>query len=126
MGFSFNNTINAQVDGIYIGSTLCPVLSFMFVDFYESFFFEKYCKPYLYLHYIDSTFSILGSINDVEAFHTQNISFNLCIQFTTEVKKVVLCLFGAYSLNLKVVRSLPVFIVSLHSHVYTPTGIFRS
>lgn len=58
----------------------------MFVDFYESLLVEKYCKPHLYLRYIDSTFSVFGSINDVEAFHSQNISFNPCIQFTPEVK----------------------------------------
>lgn len=46
--FSFDN-MYAQIHGISMGSPLGPVLVNIFVRFYESLFFEKNSKSYVYL-----------------------------------------------------------------------------
>lgn len=75
VGFSFNNTMYAQGDGFSMGTPLNPVLANIFVGLYESLSFEKYCKPHVYLLYVDDTFSIFNSINDAGVFHIQFNSF---------------------------------------------------
>lgn len=66
--FTFNNTMNAQVDEISMGPVFANI---SLVFFYESLVFEKYCKPHVCLFYVYDSFSIFDSINDAEAFHAQ-------------------------------------------------------
>ena len=55
--FSFNDTMYRQVDGISMGSPLGPIRANIFVGFYEKLFFNRFPKPYIYLHYMDDTFT---------------------------------------------------------------------
>lgn len=72
--------------GLPMGSPLGLVLANIFVGFYESLFLEKCCKPYVYLRYVDDTFSIFDSINDATDFHAQQFpSSILAIYFGSGV-----------------------------------------
>lgn len=69
----------------------------LFVGYYESALLcEKSCKPYAHWRYADDTFSIVKSINDATAFHTQLNSLHSSFQFTMEVESDDTAIFGRF------------------------------
>ena len=57
VSFSFNDTMYHQVDGILMDFPLVPILANIFVGFYEKLLLDRFPKPYIYLCYIDATFT---------------------------------------------------------------------
>ena len=47
VSFSFNGTMYRQVDGVSMGSPLDPTLANIFT---ERLLFDRFPKPYIYLH----------------------------------------------------------------------------
>jgi len=69
--FSFNNTMYKQINDIVIGSPLGPVLTNNFVEYHKSLLFNSTTKPYMYQRYVDNTFAIFKTENDIEIFYNK-------------------------------------------------------
>lgn len=67
-------------------SSLVPVLTNNFVGFHKSLLFERHRRPHVYLHYVDDTFPLFDSNDDIEAFRIQLNS----PQFTLVVESGIL------------------------------------
>lgn len=61
----------AGIVGVSMNNHLGPILSIFLKGFYENIFVWKCRKPYVYLRYVDYTFSSFDSNNDTMAFHSQ-------------------------------------------------------
>ena len=55
VSYSFNDTMYRQADGISMGSPLGPILTNIFVRFYEKLIFDRFPKLYIYPRYVDDT-----------------------------------------------------------------------
>ena len=66
--FSFHDSMCCQVDGISLGSPLGPILANIFIGFYAKLLFDRFPKPYIYLHYVDDTFAYFCSHNETLSF----------------------------------------------------------
>ena len=64
VSFSFNEIMYRQIEGVCMGSPLGPILANIFVGFQERRLFDKFPKPFIYLHYVDDTFVSFRSRND--------------------------------------------------------------
>ena len=71
VSFSFNNTMYRQIDGIWMGSPLGSILANLFVGFYEKLVFDRFPKPYIYLHYVNDIFAGFSSHNEALSFFRQ-------------------------------------------------------
>lgn len=60
--------MNAQIDGVSMGISLGPDLANIFVGYYERLFLEKCQNPFIYVRYVDDTFSIFVTINESNIF----------------------------------------------------------
>ena len=50
VSFSFNEIIYHQIESVSMGSPLSPILVNIFMVFHERLLFEKFPKPFIYLH----------------------------------------------------------------------------
>ena len=71
VGFSFNNTMYKQTDGVAMGSPLGPVLANIFVGYYEEKLFSQTQKPPIYFKYADNTFVIFNHEAEADEFLTK-------------------------------------------------------
>ena len=68
VGFSFNNTMYKQIEGVAMGSPLGPVLANIFVGYYEEKLFSQTQKPPIYFKYVDDTFVIFNHEAEADEF----------------------------------------------------------
>ena len=68
ISFSFNDTMYHHVDGILMDSLLGPILTYIFVVFYEKLLFDKFSQAYIYLHNVDDIFACFSSRNEALSF----------------------------------------------------------
>jgi len=76
--------MHKQIDGIAMGSPLCPVLVNIFVGNHESLLFDSTTKPYMYRRYVDDTFAIFKTENDNEIFYNKLNLLHPSLKFTME------------------------------------------
>ena len=70
-----------------MGSPLGPILANIFVGFYEKLLFDRFTKPYIYLHYVDDTFICFTSRNEaLSFFHCLN-NLHPSLTFTMDEEK---------------------------------------
>ena len=91
--FSFDNIIYWQVDGILMGSVLCPTMARIFVAFYEVDLLSKYMAPEMYFCYVDDTFCALGSETEASEFFSRLNNMHLALRFTLEENNSILTFF---------------------------------
>ena len=84
VGFSFNNQMYKQLDGMAMGSPLGPALANIFVGFHESRLFNNTVKPGVYFRYVDDTFVIIGSELECDRFHVNLNQLHPALKFTAE------------------------------------------
>ena len=65
-------------------SPLGPILANIFVRFEERHLFERFSKPFIYLRYVDNTFSSFRSPNDALLFFNKLNELNTSLTFTME------------------------------------------
>ena len=87
VSFSFNDTMYRQVDGISMGSPLDPIFANIFVGFYEKLLFERFPKPYIYLHNVDDTFACFSSRGEVLSFFPRLNDVHPSLTFTMNEEK---------------------------------------
>ena len=87
VSFSFNETMYCQVDGFSMGSPLGPILTNIFVGFYEKLVFEMFPKPYIYLRYVDDTFTCFYSRNEALSFFKRLNKLYPSLTFTMDEEK---------------------------------------
>ena len=58
VGFSFNNKMYKQIDGVVMGSPLGPALANIFVGYQEEKLFIDNNQPLIYFRYVDDTFAM--------------------------------------------------------------------
>ena len=63
-----------------MGSPLGPILANIFVGFYEKLLFDRFPKPYIYLHYMDDTFACPR--NEASSFFQQLNDLHPSLTFT--------------------------------------------
>ena len=87
VSFSFNDTMYCQVDGISLGSPFGPIFLNIFVGFLEKLLFERFSKPYIYLRYVDDTFTCFSSYNEaLSPFHCLS-DLHPSLAFAMDVEK---------------------------------------
>ena len=82
--FSFNNHMYKQIDGISKGSPLGPILSSIFVGFYEQQLIKD-ISPIYYKRYVDYTFAIFADDKDRKAFLSKLNIMHANLEFTMEI-----------------------------------------
>ena len=87
--FLFNGHYYVQTDGVSMGSPLGPTLANVFLCHWEVDWLKK-CpkqfKPIYYKRYMDDTFLLFNSQNDVKKFHKYIGSRHKNISFTFEIE----------------------------------------
>ena len=84
VSFSFNEIMYRQIEGVSMGSPLGAILANIFVGFQERRLFDKFPKPFIYLHYVDDTFISFRSRCDALAFFDILNPVNSSLTFTIE------------------------------------------
>ena len=87
VSFSFNDTMYRQVVSISMGSPLGSILANIFVGFYEKLLFDRFPKPYIYLHYVDDTFACFNSRNEALSFFLCLNDLHPSLTFTMDEEK---------------------------------------
>ena len=87
VSFSFNDTMYRQVNGISMGSPLCPKLDNSFVGFYELLLSYRYPESYIYLRYVDDTFACFSLRNEALLFFHCLNNLYPSLTFTMEEDK---------------------------------------
>ena len=84
--FLFNGKIYDQIDGVAMGSPLGPVLANIFMSHLEDKCFENLPSknPCIYYRYVDDTFAIFESRNEMHDFFKHINSLHPNISFTKE------------------------------------------
>ena len=82
--FSFNDTMYKQTDGVAMGSPLGPVLTNIFVGYFDSKLFFRVQKLTIYFRYVDDTFAIFKQESDVDDFLVTLNRLHPALQFTFE------------------------------------------
>ena len=81
VSFSFNSAMYREVDGISMSSPLGPILTNIFVGFFERLLFDTFPKPYIYLRYVDDTFACFSSRNEALLFFHSLNDLHLSLTF---------------------------------------------
>ena len=84
--FIFNNKVYDQIDGVAMGSPLAPILANVFMRKFEENAILSYPgeRPRYYRRYVDDSFLIFKSQNEVAPFFTYMNSLHPNIKFTME------------------------------------------
>ena len=86
--FTFENQVYYQIDGVSMGSPLGPTFSNFYMSHLEQTLFENsnaIKKPYAYYRYVDDTFLLVDSINDIQVL-INNLESNSVLKFTYEIE----------------------------------------
>ena len=88
--FLFNNCLYKQIDGVSMGSSLGPSLANIFMCYMESTWLSN-CppdfKPLLYKRYVDDTFLVFKTRDQIPLFLEYLNSRHMNIEFTVEIEK---------------------------------------
>ena len=87
VGFSFNNQMHKQLDGVAMGSPLGPALASIFVGFHESRLFASTAKLCVCFLYVDDSFVAFGSELDCDHFQEKLNLLHPALKFTIEKKQ---------------------------------------
>ena len=70
-----------------MGSSLGPILANIFVGFYEKLLFDRDPKDYIYLRYMDDTFTFFCSCNETLLFFQHLNDLHPSLTFTMDEEK---------------------------------------
>ena len=88
--FIFDNIVYQQIDGVAMGSPLGPTLANIFLSYHEQRWMHE-CpsefKPTYYRRYVDDTFLLFKTQNQIDHFLNYLNSMHESIKFTSEVEK---------------------------------------
>ena len=84
--FSFDNVMYRQVDGVAMGSPLGPSLANIFVGYQEEWLFSNIVFPRMYLLYVDDTFVIVRTRDEMNVLFQQLNNMHPNLKFTNEVE----------------------------------------
>ena len=87
VSFSFNETMYHQVDDISMCSPLGSIFANIFVGFYEKLLFDRFPKSYIYLRYMEDTFTCFYSHNEALSFFHCLCDLHLSLIFTMDEEK---------------------------------------
>ena len=65
--FSFDNMIDQQLDGVFMGSPLGPTLANIFVELYKHLLFNNHSKSLPYIKYVYDTLAIFSNEAELPA-----------------------------------------------------------
>ena len=122
--FTFSNKFYIQVDGVAMGSALCPILANIFLSHHEENRLNK-CpikfKPSFYRRYVDDIFVLFESSESADPFREYMSSKHQNINFTVEKENV-----GSLSfLDVKICRKNGKSVTSIYRKP-TFSGVFTS
>ena len=80
--FSFDNQMYKQIDGISMGSPLGPIISNIFVGFYDILLSEQ--SPLYYKRYVDDTSAVFTGETNKKLFLTKLHKLHHNLEFTME------------------------------------------
>ena len=70
-----------------MGSPLGPILTSIFVGFYEKLLFDRFPKPYIHLRYVDKTFASFSSCYEALSFFQRLNDLHPSLTFTMDEEK---------------------------------------
>ena len=122
--FIFNGKIYDQVDGVAMGSPLAPILSNIFMRWFEEKALESYNgeKPSYYRRYVDDTFVIFSNQSHVSPFFQFINKLHPNISFTKEEESDLSGSFPFLDINIGKENqkfTTNTFYKSTHTGVYT-------
>ena len=85
--FSFNNTTYSQIDGVAMGSPLCPTLANIFIGYLESKIADDLYSQVVYIRYVDDCLVISKTKSENAAIFQKLNSLHEKIPFTREVEE---------------------------------------
>ena len=120
----FDGEFYKQIDGVAMGSPLGPTFANVFLCFYEKIWLEK-CpiefKPVIYRRYVDDTFLLFRSIEQIEKFRSYLNCQHPNIKFTSEIEENNSISF----LDIKITRDCNSFCTSVYRKP-TFSGVFTN
>ena len=109
--FSFLGQHYRQVSGLPMGSSLSPVMSNIYMEWYEACLMQDmipdYMKPSLWLRYVDDVFACFEDMSLFATFMEHLNSIRPTIQFTFELSRTEREIEGLPDLPADIVESLP-------------------
>lgn len=123
--FSFNDMVYIQTDSVAMGSYLCPILTNIFVGYYEPLLLDKFHKPYLYIRYVDDTISIFDSSSDLLISSLNLIVSILPSSLLWGLRMMGHNAFWMFMLTLRMGYSIPAFSVN-YVHRLIHVGVLLS
>ena len=82
VGFSFNNNMYRQTDGVVMGSPFGPAMANIFASYKETKIFLNVKKSFIYYRYVDDTFAVFENEDGCEKFLSSLNSLHSSLRFT--------------------------------------------
>ena len=92
-GFTFDNIMYRQIDGVSMKCPLGPALANIFIGFHEKKLLASPNKLVVYFHFVDSMFCLFNNVSEEDLFFTSLNDIHPALRFTRDKKLISRCPF---------------------------------